>query len=306
MDKDKRIQFSGIDVGVGSPKGKARSKKSAPFFERKSETTALPQNHPFHLVDPSPWPFVTSLSVLILAIGAVLWMHKIDPYVFWVGVILLMVTFAGWWRDVIREGNSPGVHTPPVQRGLRIGMGLFIASEVMFFGAFFWGYFHAALSPTEATGFVWPPNNIIPFDPFHLPYLNTLILLLSGTTVTWAHHELLEGNMKDTAKALLMTVLLGVTFTALQVIEYSHAAFSLKDGIYPSSFYMATGFHGFHVIVGTVFLLVCYVRTRRSEFSKDHHVGFEAAAWYWHFVDVVWLFLFVSIYWWGYSGVQSP
>eukprot|EP01037_Dinobryon_pediforme_P015598 gene15598-15746_t len=194
-------------------------------------------------------------------------MHQIDHYLFW-------------------EGNSPGVHTGAVQRGLKIGMGLFIASEVMFFAAFFWGYFHAALTPTEASGFVWPPKNIVPFDPFHLPYLNTLLLLLSGTTVTWAHHELLSGDMKNTAKALLITVLLGATFTVVQAIEYSHAAFALKDGIYPSTFYLATGFHGFHVIVGTLFLLVCWWRTERLEFTSTHHVGFEAAAWYWHFVDV--------------------
>ncbi|MBY0462888.1 MAG: cytochrome c oxidase subunit 3 [Alphaproteobacteria bacterium] len=257
--------------------------------------------HPFHLVEPSPWPFVSSVSVLILAIGAVLWMHKIDHYLFGIGVTLLLLTFFGWWRDVVKESNSPGVHTKTVQRGLQIGMGLFIASEVMFFAAFFWGYFHAALAPTEASGFVWPPKNIVPFDPFHLPYLNTLLLLLSGTTVTWAHHELLRGDMKNTAKALLITVLLGATFTVVQAIEYSHAAFALKDGIYPSTFYLATGFHGFHVIVGTLFLLVCWWRTKRLEFTSTHHVGFEAAAWYWHFVDVVWLFLFVSIYWWGYS-----
>jgi len=284
--------------------------KELPYLKKKPKAYVAPEEkeqmspdlkHPFHLVEPSPWPFVTSLSVLILAIGAVLWMHQIDHYLFWVGILLLFLTFFGWWRDVVKEGNSPGVHTGAVQRGLKIGMGLFIASEVMFFAAFFWGYFHAALTPTEASGFVWPPKNIVPFDPFHLPYLNTLLLLLSGTTVTWAHHELLSGDMKNTAKALLITVLLGATFTVVQAIEYSHAAFALKDGIYPSTFYLATGFHGFHVIVGTLFLLVCWWRTERLEFASTHHVGFEAAAWYWHFVDVVWLFLFVSIYWWGYS-----
>ncbi len=264
------------------------------------------KGHPFHLVDPSPWPFVASISVLTLAIGGVLWMHQIDKIVFCAGLALLLFTFCGWWRDVVKESNTPGVHTKPVQTGLKIGMGLFIASEVMFFVAFFWGYFHAALFPTEATGFMWPPKNIVPFDPFHLPYLNTLILLLSGTTITWAHHELLEGNMKDTVKALGFTILLGLTFTAVQAIEYSHAAFAFKDGIYPSTFFMATGFHGFHVIVGTLFLIVCWFRTRRGEFTSTHHVGFEAAAWYWHFVDVVWLFLFVSIYWWGYRPVDLP
>ena len=299
MDKDRPISMSDIEVFTSSTKLKNQSNAYVP--PQKEEQMSPGLQHPFHLVDPSPWPFVASLSVLILAIGAVLWMHKIDHYLFLLGVVLLVCTFLGWWRDVIKEGNTPGVHTTTVQRGLKIGMGLFIASEVMFFAAFFWGYFHAALAPTEAMGFVWPPKNIVPFDPFHLPYLNTLLLLLSGTTVTWAHHELLKGDMKNTAKALLITVLLGATFTIVQAVEYSHAAFALKDGIYPSTFYMATGFHGFHVIVGTLFLLVCWRRTKRNEFTSTHHVGFEAAAWYWHFVDVVWLFLFISIYWWGYS-----
>jgi cytochrome c oxidase subunit 3 len=179
-------------------------------------------------------------------------------------------------------------------------MGLFIASEAMFFVAFFWAYFHAALNPTEATGNVWPPKNIIPFDPFDLPYLNTLLLLLSGTTVTWAHHSLSGNQREGLLQGLAITIALGFLFTIVQAFEYAHAAFSFKDGIYPSTFFMATGFHGFHVIVGTIFLMVCLFRAYRFEFTPDHHVGFEAAAWYWHFVDVVWLFLFVAIYVWGY------
>lgn len=262
--------------------------------------TTLPTKHPFHLVDPSPWPFVAALSALVLAIGGVLAMHGLDKKVFLVGVGMLILTLFGWWRDVVREGNTQGLHTQAVQRGLRVGMLLFICSEVMFFAAFFWAYFNAALVPTEASGHIWPPKNIIPFDPFHLPYFNTLVLLLSGTTVTWAHHALLENNRKDMLKGLGLTIALGLLFTSVQAIEYAHAAFSFKDGIYPSTFFMATGFHGFHVIVGTLFLAVCWLRAYRNEFTPEHHVGFEAAAWYWHFVDVVWLFLFVSIYWWGY------
>lgn len=263
-------------------------------------TAILSAQHPFHLVDPSPWPFVGSLSALVIAIGGVLAMHGLDKGVFPAGVVMLLLTMAGWWRDVVREGNTPGVHSQAVQRGLRVGMLLFICSEVMFFAAFFWAYFHAALAPTEATGHVWPPKNIVPFDPFHLPYFNTLVLLLSGTAITWAHHALLENNRQEMLQGLGLTIALGLSFTTVQGIEYAHAAFSFKDGIYPSTFFMATGFHGFHVIVGTIFLMVCWIRAYRSEFTPDHHVGFEAAAWYWHFVDVVWLFLFVSIYWWGY------
>lgn len=262
-------------------------------------------SHPFHLVDPSPWPLIASLSTLVLAIGAVLSMHKLTHIVFYIGLLMLITTAFFWWKDVVKESNTPGVHTTAVQRGLKIGMGLFIASEVMFFVAFFWGYFHSAFSPNEATGGVWPPKGIETLDPFGLPYLNTLLLLLSGTTVTWAHHSLLNNHKKDLVKGLLFTVLLGATFTCVQAFEYHHATFALKDGIYPSTFYMATGFHGAHVIIGTLFLLVCLFRAKNNDFTSTHHVGFEAAAWYWHFVDVVWLFLFVSIYWWGFVATSG-
>jgi cytochrome c oxidase subunit 3 len=176
---------------------------------------------------------------------------------------------------------------------------LFIASEVMFFAAFFWAYFDASLFPKEATGFVWPPEGIHVFEPFELPFMNTLILLLSGSTVTWAHHALREGDRRSMLLGLALTIGLGALFTLVQAYEYSHAAFGFRDGIYPSTFFMATGFHGFHVIVGTIFLSVCWLRAYRGHFKPDHHFGFEAAAWYWHFVDVVWLFLFICVYWWG-------
>jgi cytochrome c oxidase subunit 3 len=290
-------------TGIDGPPHK-RGKRGAGDVSVSENTTTFSAKHPYHMVDPSPWPCVGGLSSLVLAIGGVLAMHGLDKKVFSVGLVMLLLTVFGWWRDVVLEGNTPGLHTQAVQRGLRIGMLLFICSEVMFFVAFFWAYFNAALAPMEASGFVWPPKNIVPFDPFHLPYFNTLVLLLSGTTVTWAHHALLENNRKDLLTGLGVTIGLGLLFTSVQAIEYSHAAFSFKDGIYPSTFFMATGFHGFHVIVGTLFLMVCWFRAYRNEFTPDHHVGFEAAAWYWHFVDVVWLFLFVSIYWWGYVPVE--
>ena len=266
-----------------------------------SENAVAHNGHPFHLVDPSPWPLIGSIATLILSIGGVLYMHQMNRIVFYIGLGLLVFTFFGWWRDVIRESNTAGVHTKAVQTGLKIGMALFIASEVMFFVAFFWGYFHVAFNPPEVIGSVWPPKNIITLDPFELPYLNTLLLLLSGTTVTWAHHALLENKQLDVVKGLALSVGLGVIFTIVQGIEYHYATFTIKDGVYPSSFYMATGFHGAHVIIGTIFLAVCLFRARRNEFTPTHHVGFEAAAWYWHFVDVVWLFLFIAIYWWSYN-----
>ncbi|TAD87256.1 MAG: cytochrome c oxidase subunit 3 [Alphaproteobacteria bacterium] len=256
------------------------------------------QKHPYHLVDPSPWPLISALSGGVLAVGAVMYMHKSGPWLMVVGLLAVVACMYMWWRDVVREAKK-GYHNPVVNIGLRYGMALFIASEVMFFLAFFWAYFHSALFPQPATGGVWPPKGVVTFDPFHLPFLGTLILLLSGCTVTWAHHALLEKDRKGLIQGLALTVALGFIFTLLQAYEYGHAAFGFRDGIYSSTFYMATGFHGFHVIVGTIFLAVCLVRAMRGDFTPEKHVGFESAAWYWHFVDVVWLFLFVSIYWWG-------
>ena len=261
--------------------------------------------HPYHLVDPSPWPIVGAIAAGLLATGGLLYMH--GGHIWWlliIGLLGVLGTMAVWWRDVIREATFEGMHTPVVQLGLRYGMALFIASEVMFFSAFFWAFFSSSLFPADG---VWPPKGIHPFDPFEFPFLNTLILLLSGTTVTWAHHSLLEGNQKGLIQGLTVTVLLGISFTCVQAYEYSHAAFSFRfdegvegaGGIYPSTFFMATGFHGFHVIIGTIFLAVCLWRATQGHFKPDHHFGLEAAAWYWHFVDVVWLFLFVCIYWWG-------
>ena len=256
-------------------------------------------NHPYHLVDPSPWPLLGAISAGVLAVGAVLLMHEITVWLVPLGFLLVAFTMYVWWRDVVREAHVQGHHNPVVQIGLRYGMLMFIASEVMFFAAFFWAFFNAALLPTEAIDFTWPPPGVETFEAFDLPFLNTLVLLLSGCTVTWAHHAILEGDQKNAVRGLALTVLLGIFFTALQAYEYSHAAFGFSDGIYSSTFFMATGFHGFHVIIGTIFLIVCLVRAMRGHFKPDHHFGFEAAAWYWHFVDVVWLFLFCCVYWWG-------
>ncbi|MBL4908205.1 MAG: cytochrome c oxidase subunit 3 [Sneathiella sp.] len=257
------------------------------------------KQHDYHLVDPSPWPALAALAAFVTAIGTVMWMHDKGFAVFTIGMIVLLYTSFAWWRDVVKEGEHQGHHTPVVQLGLRYGMIMFIASEVMFFVAWFWAYFNASFFPTEAIGAVWPPEGIQTFDPWHLPLVNTLILLTSGTTVTWAHHALQHGDRKGLVQGLTLTVILGAVFTCVQAYEYSHAAFGFTDGIYASTFYMATGFHGFHVLIGTIFLLVCLIRATKGHFTTTHHFGFEAAAWYWHFVDVVWLFLFVSIYLWG-------
>jgi heme/copper-type cytochrome/quinol oxidase subunit 3 len=256
------------------------------------------QKHPYHLVEASPWPLMGAGAAFVLAVGGIMIMHELAygwPMTLF-GLLIVLATMFLWWRDVIREAHYQGHHTPVVQIGMRYGMALFITSEVFFFLAFFWAFFDMALYPRLGE---WPPEGIITFDPFDLPLINTLILLLSGTTVTWAHAALLQGKRDQLKLGLWLTVILGVAFTALQAYEYSHAAFGFTDTVYASTFYMATGFHGFHVIVGTIFLAVCLYRVYLGHFTPEQHFGFEAAAWYWHFVDVVWLFLFVCIYWWG-------
>src|SRR5436853_2404167 len=230
---------------------------------------AVPK-HPYHLVDPSPWPIVGATAAGLLAAGGVLFMHGHGAVLMIIGFLAVPATMAVWWRDVIREATFEGYHNAVVQLGLRYGMALFIASEVMFFSAFFWAFFSASLFPAEG---VWPPKGIHPIDPFEFPFLNTLILLLSGTTVTWAHHSLLEGNQKRLVQGLIVTVLLGISFTSIQAYEYGHAAFTFRfdegvpgaGGIYPSTFFMATGFHGFHVILGTILLPVCPWRSAQGQ-----------------------------------------
>ncbi|MBH0236975.1 cytochrome c oxidase subunit 3 [Methylobrevis albus] len=276
-------------------------------------------DHEYHLVDPSPWPALASLGAFIMAIGAIglmKWNSGSDlilfginlatPWLFFVGLIIVLYTMFVWWRDTIKEAHA-GFHTRVVSLHLRYGMILFIASEVMFFVAWFWAYFDVSLYPNEAhqvlraehTGGVWPPAGVETFDPWHLPLFNTIILLTSGTTVTWAHHALLHNDRKGLVAGLALTVALGLLFSYVQAVEYSHAAFEFGGNIYGATFYMATGFHGFHVIVGTIFLFICLLRALKGHFTPKQHFGFEAAAWYWHFVDVVWLFLFAAIYVWG-------
>lgn len=257
------------------------------------------KNHPFHLVEVRPWPILGAFSAIITIIGLIKWFHIYNSQLFIIGILTIILIIYQWWRDITRERTFQGHHTFIVTMGLRWGIILFITSEVFFFISFFWGFFHRRLSPTPELGINWPPKGIIPFNPIQIPLLNTLILLTSGLTVTWTHHRLIENNHKQATQRLILTVILGIYFSTLQGFEYIEAPFTIRDATYGSAFFIATGFHGIHVIIGTTFLLICSLRLINNHFSKIHHFGFEAAAWYWHFVDVVWLFLYTSIYWWG-------
>lgn len=281
-------------------------------------------NHDYHIIDPSPWPLIGAVAGLVTAIGAIAYMRSLaessfevagmdlasaGPWILIIGLLGVLYTMFAWWSDTVKESHQ-GHHTRVVSLHLRYGMLLFIASEVMFFVAWFWAFFDASLYPGEAaqvarvehTGGHWPPAGIEVLDPWHLPLFNTVILLLSGTTVTWAHHALIEGDRKTLKGMLLVTVLLGILFSFVQAYEYAHAPFAFSESIYGATFFMATGFHGFHVLVGTIFLIVCLFRAMAGHFTPEKHFGFEAAAWYWHFVDVVWLFLFCCIYVWASWG----
>ena len=265
------------------------------------------KNHDYHILPPDIWPLIGSLSALVFTSGMVLYMHEMANWqvVVGLGIAGLIATFFSWFGNIVKEAQA-GDHTPVVQLHMRYGMILFIASEVMFFVGWFWSWFDFALFPSEISEVVggqFPPVAIeAVMNPFDLPLLNTLILLCSGTTVTWAHHSLIHGDREGLKKGLWLTILLGVLYSCIQAYEYMHAPFAFGGNTYSSAFYMATGFHGFHVLVGTIFLIVCLVRTYKGHFTPRQHFGFEAAAWYWHFVDVVWLFLFVTVYIWGSWG----
>jgi len=257
--------------------------------------------HSFHLVDPSPWPVCTSIAAFLLTYGGVLSMHtyRVGPTVISQGLDLLILVLIAWWADVTFEATVEGNHTKKVKKGLMMGMLLFIVSEVLFFFAFFFSFFYLSLNPSQAIGGVWPPFLFETLNAFSVPFLNTVILLTSGATITVAHEAIVGGSKTHAMLSLIATIFLALIFTGLQYLEYKTSTFTISDSVYGSLFYMATGFHGFHVIIGTTFIAVCLIRLYDDQFTTQHHCGFESAAWYWHFVDVVWLFLFISIYWWG-------
>lgn len=264
--------------------------------------------HRFHLVTQSPWPFLSGAAALNLILSAVAYMHDYRTLFLYSlpGLISPIFIMIWWWRDVIREATFQGKHTAKVQHNLKFGFALFIFSEVMFFFGFFWAFFHSSLSPGIEIGAVWPPANIMVPYTWGIPLFNTIVLLTSGVSVTYAHHNLIKGDHNAVIYGFGETILLAVIFLAAQVIEFIYAPFDISDSVYGSAFFMLSGFHGAHVIVGTLFLIVCFIRCFLSHFQKEHHVGFEAAVWYWHFVDVVWLFLFIFVYYWsGYATLTG-
>nr|YP_010031615.1 cytochrome c oxidase subunit III [Necremnus tutae]QOV03010.1 cytochrome c oxidase subunit III [Necremnus tutae] len=254
---------------------------------------------PFHLVTISPWPILMSFSVMTLLIGVMNWFNNYNLMLMLFGLLISLMCSFQWWRDVVRESTYQGFHTNKVISGLKLGMLLFIISEVFFFISIFWCYFHMFLSPSVEIGGIWPPKNIISFNPYHIPLLNTIILISSGVSVTWCHYSLLTNNKKDSVISMIITIFLGVVFSMFQYMEYNEASFTIADSVYGSIFFMSTGFHGLHVLVGTLFLMVNLFRIINNNYSAIHHFGFEAAAWYWHFVDVVWLFLYLLVYFWS-------
>ena len=271
------------------------------------------RSHLFHIINPSPWPFFVSITLFNLLTGVILWVNRyvIGGNIIIISFIILTLFVQFWFTDIVREGSFEGKHSTSVQKGLKLGMILFIVSEVMFFFGFFWAYFHFSLSPAIEIGCLWPPYSIQVFDYLHIPLYNTFILLVSGVCVTWCHHNIILAKnesvdkylIEDTIIALILTVLLAIHFTGYQILEYTEASFNISDSVYGSIFFMATGFHGFHVVIGTFFLFICLIRLLKGHFSMKHHLGLEFAIWYWHFVDVVWLFLYVCVYWWASTSL---
>uniref|UniRef100_UPI0031F364E6 cytochrome c oxidase subunit III n=1 Tax=Loxocephala sichuanensis TaxID=3080980 RepID=UPI0031F364E6 len=259
----------------------------------------MKKNHPFHMVSKSPWPIILSINIMTMMLGMIMWINKKEMTLMFMGLMLTIICMMTWWRDMMRESTYQGNHTIKVKNGIKMGMILFITSEIMFFFSFFWTFFHSSLSPTIEIGLNWPPKSIKTFNPTEIPLLNTIILLSSGMTITWTHKSIMLNKFKQSKKSLIITILLGLYFSILQKWEYSQSKFSISDSIYGSTFFLTTGFHGIHVIIGTSFLMICTMRMNMLHFTKKNHLGFESAAWYWHFVDVVWLFLYISMYWWG-------
>nr|YP_009443218.1 cytochrome c oxidase subunit III [Parapolybia crocea]ATP85018.1 cytochrome c oxidase subunit III [Parapolybia crocea] len=257
-------------------------------------------NHPYHMVTISPWPLLLSINIMYTFIGIIKWFYMFKMNLFYLALINMLLIMYQWWRDVVREGTFQGMHTSNMVKNMKTGMILFIVSEIFFFISLFWTYFHMSLSPSIEIGMLWPPKNIVMLNPYNIPLLNSIILISSGLTITWSHHLLLNNKNLMSMLTLMQTINLGVMFTLCQIYEYFETSFTIADSVFGSIFFLTTGFHGLHVIIGTIFLMICFMRMYLNHFSKNHHFGYEAAIWYWHFVDIVWLFVYTWIYWWSF------
>lgn len=259
------------------------------------------QSHPYHLVEQNYWPFVMSVTLIDVILNIVLWINRYEMsgWIVLSSTLLLVGCIVFWWLDVIREGTIYGSHTSFVRKGLSSGFLWFLLTEVLVFAGVFWGYLDAAISPNVELGMIWPPIGVITINAWELPFLNTVLLLSSGAFVTWSHHGIINNDREKIMKGIWMCLTLILIFTIFQLLEYKWAPFTLSDGVYGSVFYAGTGLHGFHVLIGTVFLGVILVRLYNYTLTARHHLGLEIAILYAHFVDVVWLLLFCVFYYWG-------
>nr|YP_009862152.1 cytochrome c oxidase subunit III [Carpoglyphus lactis]QKV10187.1 cytochrome c oxidase subunit III [Carpoglyphus lactis] len=254
---------------------------------------------PFHLVNLSPWPLLTSFSILSFALGVVIMVRSFNVYPFLVSLFLLFFSSFLWGRDIHRESCYEGSHNEEAGVGFKIGMIFFIISECFFFLGMFWGYLHLAEAPAIEIGGVWPPVGVVTFDPMGIPFLNTILLVSSGISVTWCHHSMELGDFKSSVLSLSLTLLLGLSFTMFQLLEYYVCTFTFSCSSYSSIYFMGTGFHGLHVLIGSILLLICLFRFSNLYISPNRSLGFECSVWYWHFVDIVWFCLYLVFYWWG-------
>jgi len=254
--------------------------------------------HPYHIVEIRPWPILAALTAFNTTLIVPLYLTRIRIAPLVITILSIIIVSNLWWRDIIREAKNQGIHQKHVIIGLKIGIIIFITSEIILFTAFFWAFFHSSVRPNCEIGQQWPPIIIKAFNPINIPTLNTVILLSSGVSITWTHHRIIHNNIKTSVLRLKITVMLAIFFTIIQIIEYLQAEFSISDSIFGSTFFIRTGFHGVHVIIGTIFLLVRLTRIKKLHTNKDHYTGIEISIWYWHFVDVIWIFLYTTIYWW--------
>nr|AKM70228.1 cytochrome oxidase subunit III [Anoecia fulviabdominalis] len=256
-------------------------------------------NQPYFILSLSPWPILMSINTFNFMISNIMLMNFMLNKIFTLNIILMLMIAMIWWRDIIRESTFQGNHNFFIMNLIKFSMILFIIFEMFLFISFFWNFLHNSLAPSIELGLNWPPKNIKFFNPTLIPLLNTIILLTSSFTVTLFHFYLLNNNKKKTVKLMIYTIILSMYFIILQGIEYKQATFTFSDSIFGSSFFMATGFHGLHVIIGTIFLILNLIRMTKLHISYIHHISFELAAWYWHFIDIIWLFLYMTFYWWN-------